>query len=110
MNYGRFEGLTTDEIRETDPEWELYRDGCQGGETPDEIYVRARAFVDAATAAQPDGGVAIAFSHGHILRAIAVAWIGADITVAAHLQLDVATLSVLRATDRGNLVGLWNAS
>ena len=41
----------------------------------------------------------IAFSHGHILRAIAVAWIKADITVAAGLQLDVATLSILRDGD-----------
>ena len=72
MNYGRFEGLTTEQIRESDPDWELYKDGCPGGETPAQIYARAKAFVEAATAAQAEGGAAIAFSHGHILRAIAV--------------------------------------
>ena len=109
VNYGRYEGLTTEQIRVADPGWELYANGCPGGETPAQIYARATAFVETASAAQAEGSAAIAFAHGHILRAVAVAWITADITVAAHLQLDVATLSVLRATDRGNLIGLWNA-
>ena len=53
----------------------------------------------------------IAFAHGHILRAIAVAWIAADITVAAGLLLDVATVNILREqADRGRVIALWNAS
>jgi broad specificity phosphatase PhoE len=108
VNYGRYEGLTSEQIHESDPDWELYSDGCPGGETPAQIYARAKAFVDLATGARVDG-TAIAFSHGHILRAIAVAWIDADITIAARIQLDVATLSVLRVTDRGKMVGFWNS-
>jgi broad specificity phosphatase PhoE len=108
VNYGRYEGLTSEQIHESHPGWELYSDGCPGGETPAQIYARAKAFVDLATDAHVDG-TAIAFSHGHILRAIAVAWIDADITIAARIQLDVATLSVLRVTDRGNMVGFWNS-
>jgi broad specificity phosphatase PhoE len=51
----------------------------------------------------------LAFGHGHILRAIAVAWIGAGIRVAAGLQLDVATLNILGEADRGRVIALWNA-
>ena len=55
-------------------------------------------------------GLVLVFAHGHILRAIAVAWIRADIRVAAGLQLDVATLNILRDADRGRVIALWNAS
>lgn len=108
VDYGRYEGLTSEQIHESDPDWELYHDGSPGGETPAQIYARARAFVSLATGAQAEG-TAIAFAHGHILRAIAVAWIDADITLAVRIQLDVATLSLLRTADRGNMIGFWNA-
>jgi probable phosphoglycerate mutase len=109
VDYGRYEGLTTDQIHASNPGWELYRDGCPDGETPAQIHARARAFVQLATSHQHDGA-AIAFAHGHILRAIAVAWIEAELVVAGHLELDVATLNLLRTTDRGNVVALWNAA
>jgi len=107
-DYGRYEGLTSREIHESDPDWDLYKDGSPGGETPAQIYGRARDFIDLATANSPVR--VLAFAHGHILRAIAVAWIRADITVAAGLQLDVATLSILRDADHGRMIALWNAS
>jgi len=110
VDYGRYEGLTTSQIRQSDPGWELYRDGCPGGETPAQVYARAQAFVDLATGAGAER--ALAFAHGHILRAIAVAWIDAGIEVAAGLYLDVATLSMLRADDggHGRVIALWNAA
>ena len=107
-DYGQFEGLTTNQIHDLDPDWELYHDGCPGGESPAQLYERASKFIDLAT--ELGDGRAIAFSHGHILRAIAVAWITVDITVAARLQLDVATISILRDADRGRLIALWNAA
>jgi broad specificity phosphatase PhoE len=107
-HYGAYEGLTTAQIHETDPGWELYHDGCPGGETPAQLYARARQFIE--VACQAGEGRAIAFSHGHILRAIAVAWISVDITVAAGLQLDVATISILRDAERGRVIALWNAA
>ena len=108
VDYGRFEGLTSNEIRAADPTWELYRDGCPGGETPAQIYARAGAFIDVVIQRNADGRVLV-FSHGHILRAIGVAWIRADISVASGLQLDVATVSILRDGDRGRVIALWNA-
>jgi broad specificity phosphatase PhoE len=108
VDYGSYEGLTTTEIRATRPGWELYRDGSPGGETPADIQERARAFITFVTAGRTEGR-AIAFAHGHILRAVAVAWIAAGIELAVHLQLDVATLSVLAGSGQDRLVALWNA-
>lgn len=107
VDYGQYEGLTTDEIHATRPGWELYRDGCPGGETPAQIVQRAAAFID--LVAKMDRSRVLAFGHGHMLRAIAVTWIAADITVATGLQLDVATINVLREGERGRVIRLWNA-
>jgi broad specificity phosphatase PhoE len=107
VDYGEYEGLTSTQIHESRPGWEVYKDGCPGGETPAEIYARAQEFVALA------GGSArcvIAFAHGHILRAIAVAWINVDLTVATGLELDVATLSVMSENGHGRVIALWNAS
>jgi broad specificity phosphatase PhoE len=108
FDYGSYEGLTTREIHAADPEWELYRDGCPHGESPAQVYARAQRFIDLVKSERE--GRALAFAHGHILRAVAVAWIGADIMVAANLQLDVATLDILRDADHGRVIALWNAS
>jgi len=115
VDYGRYEGLTTAQIHESQPDWELYADGCPGGETPAQIYARAEAFVELATTTSTTTTTTttdrrvIAFAHGHILRAVAVAWIQADITVAPRLFLDVASLSILRERDpHGRVVALWN--
>jgi broad specificity phosphatase PhoE len=107
FDYGGYEGLTTQQIHASDPVWDLYRDGCPNGESPAQVYARAGRFIDLVTGRGE--GRALAFGHGHILRAIAVAWISADITVAIHLQLDVGTLDILRDADHGRVIALWNA-
>src|SRR5207248_11355297 len=67
FDYGDYEGKTSAEIHELHPEWQLYRDGCPGGETPAQVYRRARDFIDPAAASSGD---VLAFAHGHIMRAI----------------------------------------
>jgi broad specificity phosphatase PhoE len=106
VDYGEYEGLTTKAIHESRPEWELYKDGCPGGETPAQIYARATEFITLAAGA--DRRV-LAFSHGHFLRAIAVAWMTLDIRAAAALYLDVATISILRRDEHGRVLAVWNA-
>ena len=108
FDYGSFEGLTTKQIRESHPGWELYHDGCPGGESPAQVYARAELFIEMVM--RDAAGRVLAFAHGHILRAVAVAWIRAGITVASNLQLDVATLNVLRDNDHGRVIALWNAT
>jgi broad specificity phosphatase PhoE len=106
FDYGDYEGLTSAQIHERQPDWQLYRDGCPGGESPEQVYNRARAFIDIAAAS---AGPAIAFAHGHILRAVAIAWMALDIIAAARLDLDVATLSILADDQHGRVLKLWNA-
>jgi broad specificity phosphatase PhoE len=106
-DYGQYEGITTAQIHEQSPGWEIYRDGSPGGESPAQIYARALGFIRLCETV--DGRV-LAFAHGHILRAVAVAWLRLDIAVAAGLQLDVATLSRLHEDpDHGPLLAMWNA-
>jgi broad specificity phosphatase PhoE len=106
VDYGEYEGLTSKEIRELRPGWELYKDGSPGGETPAQVYDRAMEFIKLASTA---GGRILAFSHGHFLRAVAIAWIRLDITAASTLDLDVATLSLLRDDERGHVLAMWNS-
>jgi probable phosphoglycerate mutase len=106
VDYGEYEGMTTQAIHKSQPDWELYKNGCPGGETPAQILARALDFI--ALAAAVDGRV-LAFSHGHFLRAVAIAWMDLSIGAAAALYLDVATLSILRQDELGRVLAVWNA-
>lgn len=105
FDYGQYEGITTDEIRKTRPDWELFRDGCPGGETPEQVYARAREFI--ALLSGMEGTVA-AFSHGHFTRTLAVAWTDLQVTAAARLGLDTASVSILIDGPRGRMLQRWN--
>ena len=98
-DYGAYEGLTTQQIHQERPGWELYRDGSPGGESPEEIYARARAFINSACKGEEHGDV-IAFAHGHIIRAIAAAFLDLPLAHAAQLALDTAAASILREGER----------
>jgi probable phosphoglycerate mutase len=106
-DYGEYEGLTSQQIREVRPGWEIYRDGCPGGETPDQVYARARLFLELIAGTEP---AALAFSHGHFSRALAVAWAELPITTAARLVLDVAAIGMLRDGEHGRVIQRWNLS
>jgi broad specificity phosphatase PhoE len=70
-DYGAYEGLTSSEIHEQRPGWDLWRDGCPEGEDASAVGARA----DAAIAALPDDGVVLVFSHGHFLRTLIARWV-----------------------------------
>ena len=72
-DYGRFEGTLTRDILKDRPGWELYRDGCPEGESPEDVASRADRFI--ARVHSMEGDV-LAFSSGHIIRMIAARWNG----------------------------------
>jgi broad specificity phosphatase PhoE len=72
-DYGRFEGKRTGDILKQQPGWELFRDGCPGGETPYDVAMRAERFIARVRALQGD---VLAFSSGHVIRMIAARWLG----------------------------------
>ena len=67
-NYGEYEGLTPKQIHEKRPGWLIFRDGCPGGETPEQVGARADRVIARVRAVE--GNVAL-FSHGHVLRVFA---------------------------------------
>jgi broad specificity phosphatase PhoE len=104
-DYGDYEGITTDQVREERPDWTVFRDGCPGGESPEEIAARADRVVQRLREAD---GLAVAFAHGHILRVLAARWIGLEAGAGAYLALSTATLSGLGWEREQGVVTLWN--
>jgi broad specificity phosphatase PhoE len=106
MNFGRYEGLTVDEIRRETPGWTYLRDGCPGGEGPDDLGRRA----DALLAELAAGGTALLFGHSVILRVIAARFLGMPPGAGRHLMLSPGSLSVLGydAVDDAPAIAAWN--
>ena len=104
-DYGECEGLTSRQIRERAPGWLLFRDGCPGGETPEEVGTRADRVIARARAV--DGNVAL-FAHGHILRVIAARWIALPASAGQNFLLDTGTLSVLGHYQEIPAIKIWN--
>lgn len=74
-NYGEYEGRRTADIHRERPDWQLFRDGCPGGESPNEVGTRADRVVKRVRALEGD---VILFSSGHFLRVLAARWLGLD--------------------------------
>ena len=105
-DYGEYEGLTTEQIRANDPGWILFRDGCPGGEAPDEVGRRVDRIISRAL--EVDGDVAL-FAHGHVLRTLAARWIGLAPQEGMRFLLDTGTLSTLGFYRGTRAVRSWNA-
>jgi probable phosphoglycerate mutase len=103
-DYGDYEGLTTPEIREQDPSWLLWRDGCPGGELPEQVATRADRALGALRAADD----ALAFAHGHILRVVAARWIRMEPAAGARLALAAGSVSVLGYERDTEVIEHWN--
>jgi len=91
-NYGQYEGLRSAEIYAQRPDWQLFRDGCPGGESPDQIGARAGRVVERVRGA--DGDVLV-FSSGHFLRVLAASWLKLEPRAGMYLLLSTASLSLL---------------
>ncbi len=91
-NYGKYEGLTSDEIEKGQPSWNLFRDGAPGGESPGEIAERADRLISRLRALT--GNIAL-FSHGHLFSALAMRWIELPVVNATHFELSTSSVSIL---------------
>jgi broad specificity phosphatase PhoE len=91
-DYGQYEGRRTAEIHAKRPDWKLFRDGCPGGESPDQIGARADRVVGRVRAVKGD---VLVFSSGHFLRVLAARWLGLDAAGGRYLLLSTASLSAL---------------
>jgi broad specificity phosphatase PhoE len=108
-DYGDYEGITTAEIHKTDPDWNLWTDGCPGGESPSAVAARLDRALDRVRPLLDAGDVAIV-SHGHACRVLGARWLGEPAAFGARLILDTATLSVLGHEHGRAAIRSWNAS
>jgi broad specificity phosphatase PhoE len=106
-NYGEYEGLRTAEVRANRPGWQLFRDGCPGGESPGEVGVRADRVVRRMRGASGD---VLIFSSGHFLRVLAARWLELEAKAGRYFLLSTASLSALGYEhDRSQpVIQLWN--
>jgi len=91
-DYGDYEGRLTVDILKERPDWQLFRDGCPGGESPQQVAARADRVVGRLRAVSED---VLIFSSGHFLRMLATRWIGMEPIHGKSLMLGTASLSAL---------------
>jgi broad specificity phosphatase PhoE len=107
-DYGEYEGRRTAEIHAERPGWLLFRDGCPGGEAPNQVGARADRVIARLRAV--GGGDVLLFSSGHFLRVLTARWLGLDAAAGAYFILGTASLSALGYEhDRTEpAIRLWN--
>jgi len=104
-DYGEYEGLTPKQIHARAPGWMLFKDGCPGGEAPEQVGARVDRVITKVRALE--GHVAL-FAHGHISRVFAARWLGLPAAAGCHFLLDTATLNVLSYYRGIPAVKRWN--
>ncbi|WP_267389337.1 histidine phosphatase family protein [Sphingomonas sp. GC_Shp_3] len=108
-DYGAYEGRTTKEILADRPDWNLFRDGCPQGESPEAVAARADRVIASLRGRNAD---VLIFSSAHILRVLAARWLGLPVRAAAYFLLDTASISVLGYEHDGDepVIRSWNQS
>ena len=106
-NYGEYEGLTSEQILQQNPEWDLFRDGCPGGESPEQIGERATRVVKRIRSV---AGNVLLFSSGHFMRVLAGCWLGLGTNAGRYFILNPASLSALSYEHKLTrpTIQLWN--
>ncbi|MEI8239788.1 MAG: histidine phosphatase family protein [Actinomycetota bacterium] len=106
-DYGNFEGLTTTQILERDPSWDLFANGCPGGENALQVSARCDSFI-AKMERTAAGRSVVAFTHGHLSRILTARLLGLPASAAAGLWNDTASVAAINL-HRGKLVLVgWN--
>jgi len=106
-NYGKYEGLRSADIHKERPDWQLFRDGCPGGESPQQVGARADCVVSRVRAVPGD---VLLFSSGHFLRVLAARWLGLAPACGRYFLLSTASLSALSYEHRlaDPAIRLWD--
>ncbi|MBU2849463.1 histidine phosphatase family protein [Acidithiobacillus ferriphilus] len=104
--YGRYEGMTTAEIRRENPKWSVFRCGGPGGESPEAVSARCDGLLEEWD--EKGHRHVLCFAHGHILRALAARWLGLELRFGEHLHLDPGSISCLGWEHEVPALHLWN--
>ena len=109
-DYGVYEGKTTAEIRQGDPDWSVWKDEITSGESVEQVGARADGVIARAVATigeEKDGAVAL-FAHAHILRILAARWVGLPADGGRLLALGTGSVSVLGHERETRVIAHWN--
>jgi broad specificity phosphatase PhoE len=105
-DYGEYEGLTTPEIWVENPDWNLWSQGCPGGELPEQIGAR----VDLVLKRMGDAtGDVLAFAHGHVLRVLTARWLQMEPAAGARFALGAGAIGLLGHERHTQVLSRWNA-
>jgi broad specificity phosphatase PhoE len=106
-DYGQYEGRRTVDIHAEHPDWQLFRDGCPGGESPDQIGARADRVIVRLRGVE---GNVLVFSSGHFLRVLGARWLNLEAAAGRYLLLSTASLSALgyEHNQAEPAIRLWN--
>lgn len=105
--YGDFEGLTSPQIRQERPGWRIWFNGCEGGESSDEVRARLTRVVAKVRASGVDR--AICFGHGHASRVLALCWLDFPIMFGQSFPLEVGSVSILGREKESPAIIRWNS-
>lgn len=105
-DYGDYEGLTDTEIRGRAPGWDIWRDGCSGGESTEAVGMRADAFLDAHVVASIVPVVVV--THGHFSRILAARALGLPAANGRLFASVTASVSVIEDYHGERCIGQWN--
>ena len=91
-DYGEYEGRRTPDIHKERPEWQLFYDGCPGGESPTDVALRADRII---RRVREVGDNVLVFSSGHFLRVFAARWLGLEVAYGRFFMLSTASFSAV---------------
>ncbi len=106
-DYGEFEGRTTVDIRVDIPDWSVWTGPWRGGETVDQVGVRADRVIERCLDPAVEGD-AVLFAHGHLLRVLAARWLGLPAAGGRNFALGTATIGVLGWERSNRVIETWN--
>lgn len=108
-DYGNYEGITTAEIRQTIPKWNIWDQGCPDGEDATDVQARCERIIERTLAITSNGDIAL-FAHGHILRAITGTWLGLGAAAGRLFKLDTGSICILGFEKEQRVITRWNTT
>jgi broad specificity phosphatase PhoE len=104
-DYGRYEGLTTAQVRKKVPGWSIWSSDPPGGEPLAEVGTRAAKLIEECASF---GGRIALFSHAHFLRILAAVWVGLPPNAGKLLALHTGSVSILGFERDNRVIEVWN--
>jgi broad specificity phosphatase PhoE len=105
FDYGDYEGITTAQIRESVPDWTVWRYGARGGESVEDVGRRVDRIAAELRSERDDVAV---FAHGHVLRVLTARWLDLEPVEGRRFVLGTGTINILGYERETAALLRWN--